>query len=200
MRRVPTRNDLANLLPKGGVGAELGVLDGLNAQALFKQSEPATMHLVDLWVGTMRPRRQIGGTWQEQIIEGPAALAAVQERFAAAIASRRIQLHRLDTVEWLSKQPASSLDWIYLDSCHDDFHVMRELHQSFRAVKAGGIIAGHDYDSVCPGVVAAVDRFCRQFSQTIAVLTDEEPQPIVNRLPWMPAAAPFNSFAIEVQK
>jgi len=85
--------------------------------------------------------------------------------FNAPIATGRIQLYRLDAVAWLAQQPPGSLDWVYLDSAHDDFHVMRELHQSYRAVKAGGWICGHDYTAVCPGVVAAVDRFCRQFSQ-----------------------------------
>lgn len=201
MRRVPTRHDLAELLPKGGLGAELGVLDGLNAQAFYRRAQPDALHLVDLWAGTMRPHREIDGHWQEQVIEGEAAYAAVQQRFAEPIAAGKVRLHRMDTIAWLAAEPASSLDWIYLDSCHDDFHVMRELHQAYRVVRNGGWICGHDYTAVCPGVVSAVDRFCRQFSQRIAILTDEPYEaPVLNRLPWMPATAAFNSFAIQVSK
>ena len=112
--------------------------------------------------------------------------------------------HQADTIAWLAQQPASSLDWVYLDSDHGEPHVHRELCQAFRVVKAGGWICGHDYSAIFGGVVAAVDRFCVEHGQVIHVATDEDEVTIIaselERLPWLPRSAACNSVAIQVEK
>src|SRR5688572_5154989 len=35
----------------------------------------------------MRPQREINGQWQEQVLEGPAAIAPAQDRFALSVAT-----------------------------------------------------------------------------------------------------------------
>ena len=188
MRRIPDRNSLAAMLPAGGVGAELGVLVGDYSAQLLAHAKPERLHLVDTWQTTLNPA------------SGPRALTRVRERFAAEIGSGRVCVHQQDTVQWLAAHTASSLDWLYLDSDHSDHHVNLELCQALRVVRRGGYIGGHDYSSVCPGVVSAVNRFCRQHGQTIAVVTDEPPHPVLHREPWMPETVAFNSFLIEVEK
>ncbi|NJO34847.1 MAG: hypothetical protein HC869_18740 [Rhodospirillales bacterium] len=69
-----------------------------------------------------------------------------------------------------------------------------------RVVKAGGWICGHDYAAVLGGVVAAVDEFCYQHGQRLAVVTDEPEKPVIPRFAWSPATCPYNSFAIQLQK
>ena len=39
----------------------------------------------------------------------------------------------------------NSLDWVYLDACHDYKPVSIELDNSLHKVKKGGLIMGHDY-------------------------------------------------------
>jgi hypothetical protein len=74
---------------------------------------------------------------------------------------------------------------------------MKELRLARKKVKPGGSICGHDYTAVCPGVVHAVETFCRENSLAIGVLTDEPWNiPVNPRLPWMPPLAAFHSFLI----
>jgi hypothetical protein len=202
MLRVDTRRDLYLFLP-AGIGAELGVLEGDNAADLLAIAKPRVLHLVDVW------RPYTGGRIEEGqtvafTVEGPDARGCVEDRFAAAIAAGQVVVHQADTVAWLARQPASSLDWLYLDSDHGEPHVTRELCQALRVVKAGGWICGHDYCSLFGGVVAAVDRFCALHGQTLAIVTDQPELPILpaerERLPWLPSAAACNSFAIQVEK
>jgi hypothetical protein len=203
MIRVATRKDLYALLPAGGVGAELGVLLGENADDLLTVTMPRRLHLVDQW------QRYVGGDVVDGqplafTVEGPDAREAVESRFATEIASGRVSVHQCDTVAWLAAQPASSLDWVYLDSDHGEPHVYRELCQAYRVVQAGGWIAGHDYTAVFGGCVAAVDRFCREHGQRLEVVTDEQDLPVPEserqRLPWLPTTAACNSYAIMVHK
>jgi hypothetical protein len=111
-----------------------------------------------------------------------------------------VKLHQADTVAWLAAQPTSSLDWGYLDSDHSYQHVRRELCQAMRVVRASGWICGHDYAAVLGGVVAAVDEFCHEHGQELAIVTDEVEEPVIPRHPWSPAMCPYNSFAIVLNK
>jgi hypothetical protein len=203
MIRVATRKDLYALLPPGGIGAELGVLLGENAADLLAISRPTRLHLVDRW------QPYIGGDVIDGepvafSVEGPDAMQHVEDRFRAEIAAGRVLTHQADTVAWLAAHSASSLDWLYLDSDHGEPHVYRELCQALRVVKAGGWIAGHDYTAIFGGCVAAVDRFCREHGQTLAIVTDEPELPVPEcerlRLPWLPSVAACNSYAIVVEK
>lgn len=173
----------------GDVIAELGTHEGHFAEVLVRQTKPATLHLVDNF------------TVKIQGADGAAAQARVRERFAAELAAGQVQLHVTDTVEWLAAQPASSLDGGYADSTHTDEHLFRELCQLLRVVKVGGWIAGHDYSSCStPGVVTAVNRFCRLHGQRIELVTDEPEFELQNRAPWQPHRGAFNSYAIRVEK
>lgn len=199
MNRVPTRADLYATLPPGGVGAELGVLAGQNSLVLLERAQPAVLHLVDIWSGSywaVDPADSPpSGSWT-----GDAARDKVIERMAPQIAAGQVRLHQSCSLAWLAAQPASSLDWCYLDGNHDYHHVIRELFQLLRVLKPGGWVCGHDYSAALPGVVAAVDQFCRDFGQAIEVLTDEEEQERPGLPPWCPRKVAFNSFAIRLQK
>jgi hypothetical protein len=54
------------------------------------------------------------------------------------------------------------------------------------------------------GVVAAVNCFCDDHGQQLAIVMDEREFPVSaterERLPWLPASAALNSFAIIVEK
>jgi hypothetical protein len=204
MIRVPTRKDLYALLPAGGIGAELGVLLGENATDLLSLAKPRRLHLVDRWQPYIGGRIDDHGQPEAFAVDGPDAMRAVETRFNDALAAGVVTLHQTDTVAWLAAQPASSLDWCYLDSDHGEPHVYRELCQAYRVVRAGGWICGHDYCAVFGGCVAAVDRFCREHGQRLHVVTNEDELPVTpserERLPWLPSAAACNSVAIVVEK
>lgn len=201
MERIANRDELAAMFPAGGVGAELGVLDGLYSQVLWERARPARLHLVDTWQGIYPGKRIIDGVERDGI-PGEWSLGQVRATFAGQIATASIVVHQADSVAWLASLPPNFLNWLYCDSLHTDHHLFRELCQGLRVVTRGGWLCGHDYSAAVPGVVSAVDRFCLFHGLTIDILTDEPEIAIHWRdsEPWQPKQCALNSFAIRVVK
>lgn len=55
--------------------------------------------------------------------------------------------------------PPASIDFVFLDAAHDEESVAADLAAWWPTIKAGGVMAGHDYDGFWAGVVRAVDGF-----------------------------------------
>lgn len=51
-----------------------------------------------------------------------------------------------------------SIDFVFIDAAHDYGSVKADIAAWLPKVKAGGIIAGHDYEVGHPGVIRAVDE------------------------------------------
>lgn len=49
-------------------------------------------------------------------------------------------------------------DFIYIDGSHQYDDVKYDIENCLKLVKIGGIIAGHDYNSTCSGVIQAVNE------------------------------------------
>lgn len=47
-------------------------------------------------------------------------------------------------------------DVVWIDGSHDYDSVIKDINEAMRLVKPGGIICGHDYDDLHPGVICAV--------------------------------------------
>ena len=52
-----------------------------------------------------------------------------------------------------------SIDFLFIDSCHEYESVKKEIEDWYPKVKLNGIIAGHDYTHNQPGVIKAVNEF-----------------------------------------
>jgi hypothetical protein len=138
----PSRAEFVRaVLPKGGVGAELGVHHGEFAAELLELAEPARLHLIDLWYlfghewhwGEGAQRSTIG------------ALKGILDRFADELVSGRVVLHIGDDLELLPTFPDHYFDWVYVDSIHAYEHAQRELALLCEKVRPGGVIAGDDW-------------------------------------------------------
>jgi hypothetical protein len=162
------------MLGDRGVGAELGVLDGQHARDLWRLARPRLLHLVDLWNQLHEPMR-MGHVIR---LEPETQLRSVRTILRPQLDAGEVILHECDTVEWLQRQPAASLDWVYIDSDHSYEHVARELFEAGRVVKPGGWVCGHDYCPTTPGVMRAVDEWLAANGLRLDVLTDEEPHPV----------------------
>lgn len=193
MIRPANRVAMLAFLPHGGVVAEIGVGRGAFAQQLLTQLRPARLHLIDPW------QRAIA--WPViGLRTGADSLATVHEMFAEPIAAGIVQLHvapspaALDSIE--------PCDVIYIDGDHRYEAVAADLEAARRSVKPGGWICGHDYcDIFDRGVPRAVDEFCERHGLRIGMLTDEPPQPVINRSGInadLPDELAYNSFAIRV--
>lgn len=63
----------------------------------------------------------------------------------------------------------NSIDFVFIDAAHDYFNVKKDINFWYSKVKANGIFAGHDYSPHWPGVMQAVDEWCKEYNHTIDV-------------------------------
>jgi hypothetical protein len=149
-----TRLDLLHTLPRG-VGAELGVFRGDFAAEILARVQPTRLWLVDTFCGPMMSGDANGRNHQLEVnmADMPAALRA---RFALSPA---VQIVQAVSWEWLADRPVGSLDWCYIDTDHTYATTVKELAAARQAVRPGGLICGHDYCAMFPGVVRAVQEF-----------------------------------------
>jgi hypothetical protein len=151
-RVLPTRNDLLDALPKGGIAVEVGVASGGFSAEIVKRLKPDKLYLVDAWE-------------DEPFAKG---LSEVQEKFANQIQEGSVVLRRGFSTEVLAAFPDEHFDFIYLDTTHAYDLTVQELEISARKSKRSGFIAGHDFcagNVVAPhvyGVIQATGAFCRQ--------------------------------------
>jgi Methyltransferase domain len=158
------RQRLIRKLPKGAVGAEIGVWKGTFSAALLERLEPRELHLVDPWeFMPEKPQAIYGGgavTGQRDMDQ---IYQEVVNRFASATEAGRVTVHRGRSVEIASSFPDSYFDWIYVDGDHSYEGVTSDLAAWRSKIKPGGCITGDDYmtDGAWFGdsVKRAVDEF-----------------------------------------
>ena len=79
-----------------------------------------------------------------------------------------------NSVEVLSSFEDEYLDLVYIDGDHSYNGVKNDLNISYKKVKTGGYICGHDYSpDIFDGVVKAVDEFCKQKKLKINYITED---------------------------
>jgi predicted O-methyltransferase YrrM len=151
-RVVPTRNDMLDCLPKGGVAVEVGVASGDFSVEILNRLHPKKLYLVDAWQ-------------DDRFAEG---YEVVREKFARHIEDGTIELRRGLSTDVLSSFPDGYFDFIYLDTTHAYDLTIRELELSSAKSSERGLIAGHDFcagNVVAPhvyGVIQATGRVCRE--------------------------------------
>jgi hypothetical protein len=167
-RRAPPgvmtcREDLPLLLnDRGllGVGVEVGVQRGLFSEFILQQWRGRLLLSVDPWLAAPGDEyRAVGNVPQEEHDE---RYAEAQQRLAAF--GERSVIWRKTSTEAAELLDPHSIDFVYLDARHDYESVKLDLEQWYGKVRAGGIIAGHDYlDGRLIfgvfGVKSAVDEF-----------------------------------------
>ncbi len=62
-------------------------------------------------------------------------------------------------------------DFIYIDADHSEDAVYADLCAALITLTPGGVIGGHDYSPMFPGVEVAVTRFCHKYGWRLAMLT-----------------------------
>lgn len=168
MKKLPTRNRLLELLPKGLVIAELGVFIGDFSKEILRICEPTVLYLVDTF-----PKAEVysGDKDGENIITVPDLSLyydILEERYIEVPQVTLIKdnsAHFLANVEW------GYLDAVYIDADHSYESVYTDLSRAYAAMD-GGYIMGHDYNQ--NGVKNAVDEFCYQNGLKISYLTEDK--------------------------
>jgi hypothetical protein len=182
---------LEQMIPKGGVGAELGVYKGHFTRTILDVVEPKRLHLIDPWY-------LLGERWEwaygnQSTIE---ALVGVLRTCAAELICGRAILHVGDDLEILLTFPDHYFDWVYLDTSHNYGHTVKELELLAVKVKAGGVIAGDDWQTdpahVHHGVCRAVREFIAREPYDLMYADETDKQWAIRRRGERPADAGGN--------
>ena len=141
IKSIDTKELMYDIIPKGGVGAELGVCRGSNAAQLYFRAKPAILFLVDTWKEAtyIRPPHDDPNLWYGDHYD------SVADIFKDEVSKGRVVLRKQPTTSFLSSLEDNCLDWVYVDANHHYQVVSRELDLAVKKVKSGGYIMGHDY-------------------------------------------------------
>ena len=169
MKILKTRNDLLDILPKNIIVAEIGVFKGDFSKIIYEKMEPKELHLIDIFDGEMCSGDKDGNNvvWTNLNDE---YLKLKNEYDNNSI----IHIHKGCSFNVLNNFPDEYFDLIYIDGDHSYEGVKKDLEVSYKKIKKGKHICGHDYSkNIFQSVVNAVDEFCRDKNLKIDFLTED---------------------------
>lgn len=132
------RANLIKLFAKYGLlyGAEIGVAEGKFSEYMCKSIKDLNLLSIDTWcVGDDARSKQIGQNKANQRYE------EAKQR----LHGYNCKLIKVKSMEAARLIPDKSLDFVYIDGCHEFDYIMEDLITWSRKVRSGGIVAGHDY-------------------------------------------------------
>lgn len=149
MKQLNNRRELARLA--AGMGcrecAEVGVFLGQYSEVLCQEIPGLHLYCIDIWAPS-----------------GAHPSARRMERYfheaQARLRNYDCTFMRMTSLEAARKIPDGFLDMVYIDADHSDKAVSLDIPAWVPKVKAGGIVAGHDWGH--RGVTPAVERYVSQ--------------------------------------
>lgn len=197
MTNIISRKDLiSKLVPPDTIGIEVGIFTGTFTRELLDGCNPKKILCIDLWDSGRIDwfvHNKETNTWKSEGSSSSDALSVFNINMKEEIERNIVVPIRGRSPEILHSLRSDYFDWIYLDGQHDYRTLSKELIESKRIVKNGGYIMGHDYCSLFPGIVRAVDEFATREKLEL-ILTNEEPSPVWRPNPIDGETASYNSF------
>jgi cephalosporin hydroxylase len=150
---------MVSLFPDGSHFVEVGSWKGRSAVCMMVEiinsGKKIHFECVDEW-------KYVPTT--EQPVSSQEEFDRVYEEFLHNISSVRdlvgtVGIIRLDSAMASALYENESVDFVFLDAAHHYENVLSDIESWLPKIKKGGIIAGHDYFTIChPGVKKAVDE------------------------------------------
>lgn len=180
MKEVKSRDQIPNYLVQSGLtgtGAEIGVWEAEYSEQILLQSNLSLLYSIDAWM-----------LWPDHLY--PDCANVSQQRYDQAMQKATMVLHKFGERSRMIKETSNrasrmfgdgQLDFVYIDANHRYPHVMEDLSSWYPKVKAGGVLAGHDYlhgiydiagDHVYIEVKPAVDDFIKSVGGELAITED----------------------------
>ena len=178
VRNSSRRSFLLKMLPKGSVGAEIGVHKGEFSESLFAIVKPKELHLIDPWKhqsSTTYENAWYGGAAKNGQSEMDERYSSVCSKFESEIRANKVKIHRGDSADVLAQFPDNYFDWVYIDGNHLYEYVKTDIQLSFSKTRVGGYITGDDYTAGGwwkGGVKKAVDEFAAAESAQLVGIRD----------------------------
>lgn len=126
-----------------GEAVEIGTHRGLFAYEFLCSWQGERLHCVDHWKKDYDSMDSAGSGDRGQDLLAASALLK--------FFSDRVRIIRNDSTHYATKIGSGSIDFVYIDGCHQRDAVRADLCAWWPKVKPGGVLAGHDY--ICPGEV-----------------------------------------------
>lgn len=159
--RLKRRRWVLDLVPKGGVGMEVGVFRGHFSALICEIAAPRKLYMIDPWT-TIGPTFGWGREYTNfDTLTTEAARDEALARVALYPDTRAVPIEA--TYPRCADRIADPLDWAYLDAGHQYQSTLNELRALDRQVTRDGMILGDDWhprpDAQHHGVYVAVNEF-----------------------------------------
>lgn len=119
-----------------GNGVEVGTHRGVFANMLLRSWDCRILYLVDPYESGYDPTDYVSGC--DRVVD----LYAMTELLKPH--AHRYQLIKLKSVEAAGRLENDSLDFVYIDACHQEEAVFADLCAWWPKLRPGGLLAGHD--------------------------------------------------------
>jgi hypothetical protein len=178
LEELTTRDDIGfvlNSMGLNGIGAEIGVAFGENAEVILHKSNLLTLILVDNW--DYVPGESPKG-YADAIKDWNGCYNYCIEKLKRF--GSRAYINRTTSKIASEQLEDCILDFCYIDANHMSPYIDNDLEYWYNKVKKGGIFGGHDYhivkkDNYQCDVKTAVDNFFKEKDVKIHVTTDSDP-------------------------
>jgi hypothetical protein len=153
------RIEITKLLPRGGVGIELGVAEGVFSQQILETGILAHLYSVDMYEGDRG----------HDVAQYARAFRRLSEFY------QHSSLLRMRFEDAINLFQDEFFDFVYIDGyAHTGQENGSTIDEWYPKVKTGGILSGHDYHPKFPLVVAAVDRFAAKHRAELLFIHDDD--------------------------
>lgn len=135
------------------LAAEIGVQCGNNARTLVAALKFEQLFLIDIWDLYERTGHYGIGS---RPINFDYYYPGIIKEFGS---NSDVTILKSPSLEAYKRFPNEYFDFVYIDAVHSYEAVKQDIAAWLPKVKIGGVLSGHDYFKVFPGVIQAVDEF-----------------------------------------
>lgn len=141
------RQTVLSSMPKGGVGAEIGVHLGDFSAQILRWANPKKFYLIDpyVYMEESKYNRSMYGGSRSSAKEMEKRYQSTRARFEAEISSGKIELLRMTSIDAAQIIKPDSLDFIYIDGDHSYDGAKSDFITYTPKLKVGGLLMGDDY-------------------------------------------------------
>jgi len=161
LRAMQRINILKKYIKPNSVGLEIGVFAANLTEVLFEKIEGVKIYALDTW--------EVQNKYKTRLYGGKFDMDDIYEIVKSKLKDKNVEIIK-DYSDNVHKYITEKLDWAYIDGNHSYEFVLRDLENSKKLVKKGGVILCDDFgwsDTYANGgVTKAVNEFCKKYSIT----------------------------------
>ena len=162
------RDSLFSSLPKGGIGAEVGVAWGVSSKEIIRLTEPSLMYLVDCWE---HQSFEVCGDDQANTAQSHKD-GQYRQVLGWFVTDPKVRVVKAFSVKAALAFPDGYFDWVYIDANH--LQCYEDIKAWWPKIKPGGWLLGDDYIDTanCFTVETDVNRFVAESGHQLQVAID----------------------------